>query len=165
MNLKRTVSALATFALLTGSMLGAAKARTTPASTGRPAVGPQELCFSVIQTEGSVQNTGTSPFPPQQVSCANTLRWVIPLPTDNGGSKPVTVAGRSPFTGTQCRTFGFSRFGTMQSGSNVAGVPNNNLFTDMNMNNPAAFLPGGGILYVECDVAIGARLSTAIYNQ
>jgi hypothetical protein len=153
MNIKKTVLGLAGFALLTGGMVGAANARTSPAAGGRNRDNSNEACVTVNVSNGSVTN-----------NCPGVINWIIPLQGDNGGAKTVTVGARSNFSTTGCLTRGFTRFGgpTMPSNTAVVGAQTGPLFVDLVMT--GATLPNGGLIFVECRLDPGAQVTTAIYS-
>jgi hypothetical protein len=151
--LLNTTTAITAVLALTGPFgTNETSARTAAAMIGRASNGPQDGCFNTNFDNGFVQNI-----------CPGTIRFQVPLVVDHAGGKTVIAVVSAPNTAaTSCRAVGLSKFATAITSSgtvnpSVAGAP-------VEITMTGATVPGGGFLFLICDIGENAAIASVNYG-
>jgi hypothetical protein len=141
---KKMVCSFAAVGLIVMTAAGAAWARSVLAASGHARLGSQAACFNINFTTGAVDSTCNADF-------------IVPLPTDTAGVKPVTFTARATSPGAVCRTVSNNRFGTAMSAS--AFVPPISIGPNYVVHAiPGIFVPSPGVFFADCITNPGTSL-------
>jgi hypothetical protein len=154
MTRSRITFAVVALGLTMGGLLGSSEtvARTIPAAAGRSASSDNATCIFVDAPNAFVFNV-----------CGFTVIYEVPLVVDNAGGKTVhAVVGTPDTVNTRCRAVGLSKFGTSISATGFVAPTTPNVLEQITMT--GAVVPGGGFLYLDCDVAQNAAITSVNYG-
>jgi hypothetical protein len=164
-SLERNAGALLPLGVLLAGLLivGPVDARTTSAMVGTPTPPesqpfvPSRSCWTTLQDVGFVRR-----------DCTFIGIWMVPLMVDNGGSKTINVTALEPIISGQirqvsCTAIALSKFGTSITSSGDVGPDNMfaNQVAEFTLTGPN--VPGGGYLFLRCQVEQGAFLGAINY--
>jgi len=124
-------------------------ARIAPASTGRARVSEQGWCFDFNYDTGAVDSFCNADF-------------IVPLTTDNSGTKSLNFTSRATSAGAQCRAVANNRFATSVSASPWRSVSVSDTYTIDTTGE--VVVPSMGVFFAHCVTNVGASLARVYYS-
>jgi len=126
-----------------------ARARSIYAYTGKARQGEHRTCF----VRG----------PTHAVRSLCSEDFIVPLNTDNSGSKTLTFTSRATASGAQCRAVGNNRYGTAQSASAFKSIPTDANF--LSRTTASVVVPSNGVFFGDCRMNPGSELFAFDYAR